>query len=54
MDHTKDSKEVKYDIIKRLANSPAFDESTRTRLRTYAEQGPFYAEPALEVAMMDE
>lgn len=54
MDHTKESKEAKYDIIKRLANSPAFDESNKSRLQTYVEEGPFFAEPGLEVAMMEE
>lgn len=54
MDHTKDSKEAKFDIIKRLAHSPAFDDSTRSRLQTYVEQGPFFAEPEMEVALMEE
>lgn len=53
MYHTKESKEAKYDVIKRLANSPAFDESNRSRLQTYVEQGPFFGEPPVEVAMMD-
>ncbi|XP_063824245.1 26S proteasome non-ATPase regulatory subunit 5 [Ostrinia nubilalis] len=50
-DATKESKEAKYDIIKRLANSMAFDASIITRLQTHVEQGPFYSESALEVAM---
>ncbi|KAL0832876.1 hypothetical protein ABMA28_001026 [Loxostege sticticalis] len=50
-DSTKESKEAKYDIIKRLANSAAFDASIITRLNTHVEQGPFYSESALEVAM---
>lgn len=50
-DAVKESKEAKYDIIKRLANSVAFDTSIITRLRTFVEQGPFYSESVLEVAM---
>lgn len=51
VDHTKEAKEVKYDIIRRLANSVAFDANLLTRLQTYVEQGPFYSETNLEVAM---
>ncbi|XP_030028072.2 26S proteasome non-ATPase regulatory subunit 5 [Manduca sexta] len=53
VDYTKESKEVKYDIIKRLSNSAAFDPNMITRLQTYVEQGPFYSESQLEVAMED-
>lgn len=47
----KRTKEAKYDIIKRLSNSVAFDTSIITRLRTYVDEGPFYSESVLEVAM---
>ncbi|XP_021187709.3 26S proteasome non-ATPase regulatory subunit 5 [Helicoverpa armigera] len=49
--YTKETNEAKYDIIKRLANSPAFDSTIIGRLHTYVEQGPFYSESQLEVAM---
>lgn len=52
--YTKETNEAKYDIIKRLANSPAFDATIIGRLHTYVEQGPFYSESQLEVAMEDE
>lgn len=42
---------MKYDIIKKLSHSAAFDPSIITRLQTYVEQGPFYSETTLEVAM---
>ncbi|XP_049870417.1 26S proteasome non-ATPase regulatory subunit 5 [Pectinophora gossypiella] len=51
VDHTKEMKEIKYDVIKRLSRSPAFDTSIILRLQTYVEQGPFYSETTLEVAM---
>lgn len=51
MDHTKEAKEAKFDIIKRLSNSPAFDSNIIMRLQTYVEQGPFYSEDVLQVAM---
>ncbi|CAH0407424.1 unnamed protein product [Chilo suppressalis] len=53
IDHTKESKELKYDIIRRLSNSAAFDANIITRLQTYVEKGPFYSEDTLEVAMED-
>ncbi|CAB3239368.1 unnamed protein product [Arctia plantaginis] len=49
--YTKETNEAKYDIIKRLARSPAFDINTISTLQTYVEQGPFYSESVLEVAM---
>ncbi|CAG9795078.1 unnamed protein product [Diatraea saccharalis] len=53
VDHTKETKEVKYDIIRRLSSSAAFDANIITRLQTYVDQGPFYSEVMLEVAMED-
>ncbi|XP_075971766.1 26S proteasome non-ATPase regulatory subunit 5 [Anticarsia gemmatalis] len=49
--YTKETSEAKYDIIKRLARSPAYDTNITARLQTYVEQGPFYSESVLEVAM---
>lgn len=51
MVYTKETNEAKYDVIKRLALSPAFDTIIVGRLQTYVEQGPFYSESQLEVAM---
>ncbi|XP_013190282.1 26S proteasome non-ATPase regulatory subunit 5 [Amyelois transitella] len=51
IDHTKQSKEAKFDVIKRLANSPAFDPNILQRLQSYVEQGPFYSDTTLQVAM---
>ncbi|CAH2105570.1 unnamed protein product [Euphydryas editha] len=53
-DYTKESKEAKYKIIKRLSNSKAFDENIITRLQKYVEQGPFYTELSTQVAMEEE
>lgn len=53
VNHTKEAKEAKYDIIKRLARSPAFDSNIIMRLQTYVELGPFYSEDELQVAMED-
>lgn len=49
--YTKETNEAKYDIIKRLATSVVFDANLISRLQTYVEQGPFYSESTLEVAM---
>ncbi|XP_053603779.1 26S proteasome non-ATPase regulatory subunit 5 [Plodia interpunctella] len=51
IDHTKKSKEAKFDIIKRLSKSPAFDSNILQRLQTYVEQGPFYSDTTMQVAM---
>lgn len=51
IDNTKDEKEAKYEIIKKLTNSPAFDCNVIARLKTYVEQGPFFSESTLQIAM---
>ncbi|XP_063533462.1 26S proteasome non-ATPase regulatory subunit 5 [Cydia strobilella] len=48
--YPKELKEVKYDIIRRLSNSLAFDESILLRLQVYVQQGPFYPETEMQVA----
>lgn len=48
---TKEAKEARYDIIKRLARSSAFESNILTRLQKYVEDGPFYMETNLQVAM---
>lgn len=53
IDHTKESKESKYEVIKKLARSAAFDSNTIMRLNKYVEDGPFYTELDLQVAMDD-
>ncbi|CAG9559691.1 unnamed protein product [Danaus chrysippus] len=50
-DFNKECNEAKYDIIKRLASSTAFDKAIIIRLQKYVELGPFYSETTLEVAM---
>ncbi|CAH0725180.1 unnamed protein product, partial [Brenthis ino] len=54
VDFTKESKEAKYDIIKQLSQSAAFDENIISRLQKYVEQGPFYTEIVTQVAMEGE
>ncbi|XP_026496816.1 26S proteasome non-ATPase regulatory subunit 5 [Vanessa tameamea] len=51
---TKESKEIKYEIIKCLSHSTVFDENILTRLLKYVEQGPFYTEIVTQVAMEEE
>ncbi|CAF4767091.1 unnamed protein product [Pieris macdunnoughi] len=51
VDLIKQLKEVKYDVIKRLSMSTAFDANIIMRLQTYVEQGPFYSESQLQVAV---
>ncbi|XP_004925218.1 26S proteasome non-ATPase regulatory subunit 5 isoform X1 [Bombyx mori] len=53
VDFTKECKEAKYDIIKRLSNSEVFDSNITSRLQAYVEEGPFYCNRMLEVAMED-
>ncbi|KAJ0178734.1 hypothetical protein K1T71_005509 [Dendrolimus kikuchii] len=54
VDYTKEAKEMKYDVIRRLANSVAFEPNLLIRLQEYVEQGPFYSETNLEVALEGE
>ncbi|XP_026755476.2 26S proteasome non-ATPase regulatory subunit 5 isoform X2 [Galleria mellonella] len=51
VDYTNEAKEVKYNVIKKLASSAAFDEDTLDRIQTYIQQGPFFSENIMEVAM---
>lgn len=48
---SKEEKEAKYDIIKRLSRSFAFDDNILSRLQAYVEEGPLYSDTVLEVAM---
>lgn len=54
VDYTKESKEAKYDVIKKLSRSAAFDENIISRLQKYVEEGPFYTETETQVAMEGE
>ncbi|XP_072940134.1 26S proteasome non-ATPase regulatory subunit 5-like [Epargyreus clarus] len=51
---SKEVKEAKYNIIKRLSTSPAFDANIIERLQTYVEQGPFFSETQLQVALEED
>lgn len=51
VDHTMELKEAKYNIIKSISSSVAFDANIILRLQTYVEQGPFYCETEVEVAV---
>ncbi|XP_038220245.1 26S proteasome non-ATPase regulatory subunit 5 [Zerene cesonia] len=51
LDYKKQLMELKYDIIKRLSKSTAFEANTLMRLQTYVDQGPFYSETIMQVAM---
>nr|XP_023016451.1 26S proteasome non-ATPase regulatory subunit 5-like [Leptinotarsa decemlineata] len=46
----KECKEMKYGIIKLLANSSIFDSPTTNRLREYVKEGPFYVHVITEIA----
>ena len=45
----KQVKYVKYEIVKSLAETPMSDVHTRLQLKTYVNNGPFYADPMMEV-----
>lgn len=51
IDYSKDIKESKYEIIKKLSRSASFDNNILIRLTKYVEEGPFYSESVLQVAM---
>lgn len=55
---TKEGKEVKYEIIATLANSPTvrdiFGDPYYVQLKTYCSEGPFYVRAQAEVAMEGE
>ncbi|XP_059046049.1 26S proteasome non-ATPase regulatory subunit 5 [Achroia grisella] len=51
VDYTKAAKEAKYEVIKKLAHSMAFDEDTLGRIQTYIQEGPFFSESTMDVAM---
>ncbi|CAH2071156.1 unnamed protein product, partial [Iphiclides podalirius] len=48
---SKEGKEAKYNIIKRLSQSPAFDDNIQARLQQYIEEGPFYIDGDMDVIL---
>lgn len=48
---TKESKELKYEIVKLLSRSSVFDHTTLLRLKAYVKEGPFYVQAITEVAI---
>lgn len=51
IEHIKESKEIKYEIVKILSNSIVFDHLTLNRLQQFVKEGPFYVETVTEVAI---
>lgn len=47
----KECKEVKYEIVKLLAQSTVFDPTTLLRLKAFVKEGPFYIHAVTEVAI---
>lgn len=49
MENSKESKEIKYEIIKALSTSTVFSADVRKRLNEFVRQGPFYVQPITQV-----
>ncbi|XP_065364688.1 26S proteasome non-ATPase regulatory subunit 5 [Calliphora vicina] len=47
----KDAKFAKFSLIKLLADSSAFDVQTNIQLRTYVNEGPYYVQSIMDVAV---
>ncbi|XP_023307211.2 26S proteasome non-ATPase regulatory subunit 5 [Lucilia cuprina] len=47
----KDAKYAKFSVIKLLADSSAFDVQTNIQLRTYVNEGPYYVQSIMDVAV---
>lgn len=47
----KEAKYAKYCVIKLLAESCAFDAETNNQLRTYVNEGPYYVQSIMDVAV---
>lgn len=50
----KESKEIKYEIVKCLSVSSIFEENILERLQQYVKEGPFYVRAVTEVAIEGE
>lgn len=51
METIKECKEIKYEIVKKLAESPEFDGFTSSRLKNFVKEGPFYVQAVTEIAI---
>lgn len=49
VENSKESKEIKYEIIKALSTSTVFSADVRKRLNEFVRQGPFYVQPITQV-----
>lgn len=47
----KEAKYAKYCVIKILADSSSFDNATSNQLRTYVNEGPYYLQSIMDVAV---
>lgn len=50
----KESKEIKYEIVKSLSVSSIFEENILETLQQYVKEGPFYVRAVTEVAIEGE
>lgn len=51
VEHEKESKHIKYDIVTSLSKSILFDTNLLLRFKTYIKEGPFYVQGITEVAV---
>lgn len=51
VEHEKESKHIKYDIISILSSTDIFDTSTLLRFKAYAKEGAFFVQGIAEVAV---
>lgn len=49
VESVKECKEVKYEIVQLLANSPAFDKRSLNRFEIFIREGAFYVHPIVEI-----
>ena len=47
----KEAKYAKYEIIKQLSESSIFDVQTSMQLRTYVNEGPYYVQAVMDIAV---
>lgn len=47
----KEAKYAKYSVVKLLAESSAFDLQTSIQMRTYVNEGPYYVQSLMDVAV---
>lgn len=51
VEHIKECKEIKYEIVSVLAKSYVFESNVLARLQRFVKEGPFYQQGILEVAV---